>query len=214
MRLPAPVDRLRERIDSMPLRQRALMLLAIIGLLFVLVDSMFLRPQAERRAALTQQLSEVDERVQTLTRSIESLAERAADDPNAQPRRRLAEARAAIESLRAELSALGGGIARAEDSLAALRNLLAARSGAALVELTKLPVENLLDDEQSPIFVHRFRLVFDADYATTVSYVSMIEGLPRGLQLESMRLEAAAWPSNRIEMIFYTLTLDEGWLDV
>ena len=42
----------------------------------------------------------------------------------------------------------------------------------------------------------------------------MIESLPRGLYLESMRLEALDWPVNRIEMIFYTLTLDEGWLDV
>lgn len=214
MKLPNAVERLQERIDSMPLRQRALLLLAIIGLLFVAVDTMLLRPQAERRNSLSNQLADVDERVGALTDTIESLAERASVDPDAKPRRRLAEAQAAIDSLQSELSEIGGGIARAEDSLGILQRLLAARQGAELVELVKLPVENLLEDEESPIFVHRFRLVFEADYATTMDYVSMIEGLPRGLYLEAMRLEALEWPINRIEMVFYTLTLDEGWLDV
>ena len=214
MKLPNAVERLRERIDSMPLRQRALLLLAIVGLLFVVVDTVLLRPQAERRSALSDRLSDVDERIESLNESIESLAERASDDPDAEARRRLAEAQTAIDSLQRELSELGGGIARAEDSLAILRSLLTARRGAELVELVKLPVENLLENEDSPIYVHRFRLVFEADYGTTMRYVEMIENLPRGLYLESMQLQALDWPANRIEMIFYTLTLDEGWLDV
>ncbi|MGK7297102.1 MAG: hypothetical protein ACNS61_14960 [Candidatus Wenzhouxiangella sp. M2_3B_020] len=214
MRVPNAVERLRERIDSMPLRQRALLLLAIIGLLFVVVDTVLLRPQAERRNVLSNQLSDIDDRIGNLTETIESLAARAAVDPDAEPRRRLSEAQTAIDSLQGELSELGGGIATPQDSLRILRRLLTARRGADLVELTKLPVENLLEDEESPIFVHRFRLIFEADYGTTMRYVGMIENLPRGLYLESMRLEALDWPVNRIEMIFYTLTLDEGWLDV
>lgn len=214
MRLPGAVERVRERIDSMPLRQRALLLVAIVGLLFVVVDALLLRPQTERRASLTSRLSEVEERLETLTGTIESMAQRAAVDPNAEPRDRLDETQAAIDALRSDLSEIGGGIARADDSLEILRSLLTARDGAELVELTKLPVENLLEDKESPIFVHRFRLIFDADYATAMRYVSMIEGLPRGLYLESMQLEERNWPVNRIEMIFYTITLDEGWLDV
>ncbi|MDX1625216.1 MAG: hypothetical protein R3323_01770 [Wenzhouxiangellaceae bacterium] len=217
MSTPAFVESLRERIDGMPLRQRALLAVAVVALVFLVVDTLMIRPQAERRAAIQQDLEQVDGRVQALNAAIEQLARRAAVDPDAQLRERLESLEVRITAVEEELSELGGGLARPDDALELLRGLLSPSEGLRLERLEKLPAEPLAVDGESAsesVWIHRYRVVIAAEWSRALDYLGRVESLPSGLYLETMNLSSADWPVNRLELVFYTLAVEEDWLDV
>lgn len=221
MKTPKPIQRVQERVNQMPLRQRALLLVALLAVVFLIVDALYFRPQAERRDAVQSQLERTGERLDQLTSSLQGMAEQANRNPDEALLARQQRATEQLVRVERELAGIGGGLAQPDRAMSTLRQLLTRRDGARLVELTKLPTENLLGDDsaidspiESAIFIHRFRLVFDARFEPALDYLELVESLPRGLYLDTMRLDVDEWPTGRVEMLFYSLTLSEGWLGV
>ncbi len=215
MTLPQRLRKLEDRVNSLALRERGLLLIAALGVAFVLADMFLLRPLDQRREATRQQLDQTADRVAQLTESVEAIAGRQRGDPNAELIEQRDALRQRINLLSDELAALDTGLLTPTQTLELLRELLAERTDLELISLTKLPAEPL-DPETGAngIFVHRFGIVVESDFSGMLDYVRLIENLPRGLYWESLRLSVPEWPANRADVVLYMLALNEDWLGV
>jgi len=215
MSLRQRLQRIEERVNALALRERGLLLIAALGVAFLLADTFLLRPLDQRREATGQQLEQTADRVARLTESVEQLASQQRDDPNAELIDERQALRQQIKTLSDELAALDTGLLTPAQTLELLRELLAERDDLDLISLNKLPAEPL-DPENSGngIFVHRFSIVVESDFSGMLEYVRLIERLPRGLYWESLALSVPDWPANRADVVLYMLTLNEDWLGV
>lgn len=215
MSLRQRLQRIEDRVNGLALRERGLLLVAALAVAFLLADTFLLRPLDERRETTRQQLEQTGDRVGQLTESLEQVAGRQRDDPNAELMAERDALRRQMNTLSEDLAALDTGLLTPAQTLELLRELLADRDDLELIALDKLPAEPLDPDTAgNGIFVHRFSIVIESDFSGMLDYVRLIESLPRGLYWESLRLSVPEWPANRADVVLYMLALNEDWLGV
>lgn len=106
-----------------------------------------------------------------------------------------------------------------EDMLGLLRGVIERNRGLQLVDLSKLPAEQLgsptTDVETEPavaLFNHQVRVTFTGGYFETLSFVQDVElQLPR-LRWESMDYHVTEYPNANVTLVFETLGVDARWL--
>ncbi len=217
MSLRARIARIAERINSLSLRERALLMLAAFAVIFLAWDFSSMQALGQRQEAARSELENVRQRVQDLSQSLQQLASQRGRDPN----RRLTAEREALEeeidALETSLAERHGGIATPRESVSVLAGLLARRAGVDIVELENLPpgrLEGASGKSVPGLFVHRVRIVIESDFNGIRNYLDRTAELPRGVFWESLRLTVEQWPTNRVELMLYSITLDDRWLGV
>ncbi len=213
----ARIRRLGDTVNALSIRERALLLLVVFAVIFLIWDMTVMRPLTERQEQVQQRLEEVRQRVSALTTSIQQLATERAVDPNAELRARHATLNEEIDELQSRISRLHGGIAASRESIGILAGLLADRSGITVQSLENLPAEPLRSTAGEPvpgIYVHRVRVVLESDFAGVGEYLERVAELPTGVFWESMTLDVPEWPANRVELVLYSLAFSDTWLGV
>jgi len=211
------LKRLTERINALSLRERALLVLALFATIFLIWDFSTMQELSQRQKTAHTELQNTQQRVDQLTASMQQLASERGLDPNRsllEQRDKLAAEIARLEALLAERH---GGIATPRESVAVLAGLLARQSGVDIIELENLPAGRLTTPsgtEVPGLYVHRVRVVIESDFNGVRQYLDRTAALPRGVFWESLDLTVPEWPTNRIELILYSITLDDGWLGV
>lgn len=217
MTFRARLRKLVERVNAFSLRERALLLLAAFAVIFLIWDFSTMQPLSQRQEAVRTELQNVRERVDELTRNLQQLAAERGRDPNRQLLAERDSLQSEIGELEARLAERHGGIASQEESVSVLAGLLARRAGVDIVELENIPPGRLESASGNPVpglFVHRVRVIIESDFNGIRDYLDQTSELPRGVFWESMELTVDQWPTNRIEMILYSVTLDDRWLGV
>ncbi|WP_376695295.1 hypothetical protein [Wenzhouxiangella sp. EGI_FJ10305] len=217
MTLRARLRKIAERVNALSLRERALLLLAACAVIFLIWDFSTMQPLGQRQEAVRTELQNVRERVSDLTRNLQQLAAERSHDPNRQLITERDALQSEIDELETRLAERHGGIASPEESVSVLAGLLARRAGVDIVELENIPPGRLESASGNPVpglFVHRVRVVIESDFDGIRNYLDQTSGLPRGVFWESLELTVDQWPTNRIELILYSVTLDDRWLGV
>lgn len=211
------LKRITERINALSLRERALLMLALFAVIFLLWDFSTMQRLGNRQEVVREDLQNVRQRVEALTASLQELARESSQDPNRELNRERESLAAEIDALEMRLAQRHGGIASPEESVSVLAALLAQRTGVEIVALENMPPGRLTaaSGEAVPgLFVHRVRVVIESDFDGIRSYLDATSDLPRGVFWESLELGVEEWPTNRIELILYSVTLDDRWLGV
>lgn len=206
-----------ERINALSLRERALLLLAVLAVVFLLWDLFAMQPVAERQSAVQERLEQTRERLDELNASIQRLATSRSSHPDRALEQRAASLESEIADLEQRLNDRFGGIATPQQSLGVLAGLLGERAGVTIVELENLPPESLesASGQAIPgIFIHQVRVVVETDFEGVRSYLDGITELPSGVFWKALDLSVPGWPVNRVELVLYSLALDEHWLGV
>lgn len=211
------IKQLTERINAMSLRERGLLMLAVFAVIILLWDFSTMQPLGERREAAHTRLAEVRQRVSALTDSLQQLASERGGDPNRELERERDTLESRIEVLEEQLAQRHGGVATPRQSVSVLAGLLAQRAGVDIIELENIEPGRLKNASGEPVpglFVHRVRVVIESDFHGIRDYLDRTARLPRGVFWESLTLSVEQWPVNRIELMLYSVTLDDRWLGV
>lgn len=204
------------RINALSLRERALMTLAVLAVVFLLWDALVMGPINSRSETTRTQLEEVGERVDSTNRAIEDFVRGLEDDEQAELAAEREGLEARIERLEARLEDVHGGVSSPRAAVDTLARLLADQPGLELIELENLPPEALegRDGDTGGVWIHRVRLVFQAAFDDGLGYLERVENLPEGVYWESVDISVPAWPENRVELVLYSLAVDEAWLGI
>lgn len=216
---------LRSRIDGMTVRERALLLLVLAAVLYMLWQTALLDPLLAERKRLQQERTTLHQEIAELQQQAAETIRRHERDPNAPLRERL-------EALTGRVDEVERAIAREVSDLIApaqmsrvLEDLLTRNSGLRLRAIENRPPRPLIppraeepaDDGEGAaagVYRHGLQLRFEGSYRQTVAYLKELEALEWGLYWDGLHLELQEYPQVRIGMQVHTLSLEEGWLGV
>ena len=240
------MDQLKEllaRIDSLSIRERGIILLAALCLMYYAWIQLFMQPLSVRERNLGYAIQQRKADEITLNADIQTIIARSRLDPNQ-------ESREKVEALHAELAAIENRVRHTTEHLVApdrmagvLRTILNQTGGLNLLELRGTGAESLVGDTgkeakagsppkstgkaepaKPDVAVHgsvlnsayRHGLVikFSGDYMSTLKYIRKLEGLSWGFFWDSLDFEVKEYPDATASITVYTLSLDRNWIGV
>ncbi len=217
-------------VDEQPLRQRLLLLVAIVAVFFTLWDAVLMRSAKLREEQAESDTALLERQVKALELEAEATLKKLAADPNLERRKRKAELERRLADLDAGFNERTADLSPPSEMVRVLKELLGRENGLQLVRLESVPASPLLaPDEESgaeseakldlgsgPVRLFRHGLVLEmsGDYLSVLRYIQAVEQLPWKFFWESMNYQVQQWPTGRITLKLLSLSSEEGWIGV
>ena len=209
----ARVQQLIERIDALELRQRIMLLVAILALIFLLVDSLTIQPAIKQQQVQRQAITDWELKLDVLRERSGTLP----DHPNNTGSTRHADMQAQLDALNAQIEERIGGLLAPEQAVEVLKQVLEQEQGLSLIEVNA-GNERLTDtdlstaDEVKDMGINRYQmqLQLEGSYLATLRYLRALEELPWKFFWEGLNYEVTEYPRARVTIDLYTLGLAGG----
>jgi MSHA biogenesis protein MshJ len=207
-----------KRYEMLSLRERAMVVLALLAVLIGAWDSLLMAPLRLTRTVLNAELASAGTSGAT-TGSAE------VSDPRQVSITRAGELQTQLQNIDAQLANTASGFVSAERMIEVLHDMLDRQGRLELVSIRNLPVTSLIAPAESdasaesgapaqPPYVHSIEIVIDGEYADVLGYLAALEALSWKFRWTSLDLTTAGYPRNRVRIELSTLSLDSTWLGV
>jgi MSHA biogenesis protein MshJ len=216
------------RIDAMSQRERILSFAAAAALLVFAAQMGVIGPLLRKQELLRSQVIQQQNNIAGINEQIAQKLKEAEADPDAPARARLAAVREESGRLDESLRAMQKGLVAPERMAPLLESILRANGRLKMVSVRTLPVEPLsgfaakkdADAAAVPaktakrdlLFRHGVEVTVRGSYLDMVDYMTALEGLPTQLFWGKAQLDVEEYPSVRLTLTLYTLSLDEKWM--
>jgi MSHA biogenesis protein MshJ len=203
---------LTKKYESLSLRERAMVVLALLALAIALWDTYLMDPLRRARIGLEAELSNAGAYGVTATSADLS-------DPRQVSIKRAGELQTQLATLDSQLKGSARGFVSADRMIEVLHDVLDRQGRLDLVSIRNLPVTSLVPPAEAgaapqPPYVHSIELVVDGQYSDVLDYLGQLEALPWKFRWTSLDLSTAGYPRNRVRIELSTLSLDSTWLGV
>lgn len=222
-----------ERLDGMSLRERVMIFLMLAGVLVALSMTFALDPLVARQKQLSQKLAQSQAQTKAMEAQMHALTEASKIDPDASNKARLALLEEQRKSVVAVLSGARQGLVSADRMVQLLQELLGQNSKLKLVGIKTLPVTSLLEDKSSSpetktpntdkkdsplpslgLYRHGVEITVEGSYPELLAYMAALERMPWRVHWSSASLATQDYPTSRLTLTLFTLSLDKTWLSV
>jgi MSHA biogenesis protein MshJ len=223
------------RVDAMSQRERILSFAASAAVLVFIVHTAVLGPMLRKQELLRSQVIQQQNNIAGINEQITQKLREASADPDAPVRARLAAVRDESARLGDSLRAMQKGLVAPERVGPLLESILRANGRLKMVSVRTLAVEPLSaigakkeGEAAAPaaapavapaktakrdlLFRHGVELTVRGSYLDMVDYMTALESLPTQLFWGKAQLEVEEYPSVRLTLTLYTLSLDEKWM--
>ena len=209
------VSALRERIDALSLRERVLVLAALLALVVTGWQTLFMdRLDLRRRAA--------QERLTSLASDAGTAESDAASNSMTTALEREHALRRRLDELDAEVGGASGAVVTPGQMAAVVQEVLLRKGGLTLVSMRNLapvPVVAAPPDaaQKSDVpprgpWVHPLEIVVEGDYAAVTAWLGALEALPWKFYWRALELDASRWPRNRLRLEVGTMSSSTTWM--
>ncbi|MEJ2686104.1 MAG: hypothetical protein P8124_02650 [Gammaproteobacteria bacterium] len=210
-----------ERIDALSLRERALLLVAAIAVLFGLMNTLLLAPLARAEHDRTQQIRHIQSQIAAQGRQARLFATHRHSDHAGPRQRKLALLKDRLAAVDRRLQRRLGTLIRPSQAPAVLKTLLRREQGLRLVSLEAHRAPPLPTPGKSSgshpgrltdagIARYTFTLHFKGSYLATLGYLQALEKLPWQLFWQRIDLQADGRREARVTLKVYTLGQTDG----
>lgn len=211
-----------DRYDLMSVRERVLVLVAVLAVMAVVWDTVFSAPLDRERKQRLQQVEALRAEVSGLEESVGVLASKGVEDQNAALNDEIARISKELPELEARLAGATSGLIGAEEMTQVLRQLLKRAERLqvrALRTLDAAPVMADVQDTVAPtagarIFKHGLEIELAGAYLDVLRFLQAMESLQWRFFWDQVELEVEQHPRTRVRLVVYTLSLEEGWIGV
>jgi MSHA biogenesis protein MshJ len=230
------------KIDALTLRERMLLFAALAAFIVFVAHAAALGPMLRKQAALRAQISQQQNNLVGIDGEITHKVQAYQVDPDAATRERLDAAKAEAARLSESLRAMQKGLVAPERMGALLESLLRANGRLQLVSMKTLPVGSLNqagagEAKAEPqakegkmlavaltapaaagaqpvdmLYRHGVQIAVRGNYLDIVNYMSALESMPTQLFWSRAQLEVEEYPTSRLTLTLYTLSLDPKWM--
>jgi MSHA biogenesis protein MshJ len=221
------LKKLMERIDSMSLRERGLLLGALVFVIYSAWNGLFMGPLTAHHNQVQGQLKQLRSDTALLSQQSEDISKRQSQDPDAETRTKLAGLRTEIAALDERIKARTQGLIDPAAMTSVLEDVLKNEPGLKLLSVQSLPASPLLDpdvhDASKPaqpnagvpgIYRHGMTLVFEGSYMDALHYLRTLEALPWHLYWDNAAFKVSKYPLAQFTLTVHTIGLREGWIGV
>lgn len=214
-----------ERFQERSLRERAVLSIALVGVLFLLVDALFLRPAAAELERIDRLTVAARDEVGVLEGELATFGQ-----VEFTPEQRLfLERRKRVE---AELDAINQDIAGEiaelvppESIVSVLERMLESDPRLKLVEVrSEAPhhvgsdslhaTDSSVLDATKRLYRHGLRIEIEGDFASTLDYLERVETSPWHLLWDRFEYRVEDYPNARVTIDLHTVSEQEEWIGV
>ena len=216
-----------ERFNALSLRERLLLLIAMLALLIIGWNQFLWEPLKREQNRLVTETGKIKEQVKMIDLQLKGLMLRHSRDPNPKMRDSIAGAKLALTQQQARIEGLTRTLVEPEQMASLLEEFLIRNGSLQLVTLETLKTTALISPEESAtvnqqeiekplvnLYRHAFIIEFEGDYFATLEYLRALEMLPRKFFWEGVTFRVETYPRAKVRLQLYTLSLAEGWIGV
>ncbi len=227
MQMKERLKRLAEIIDALSPRERALLLGAVLAVLFSVWDQLLMAPLVRQHAVVSNEMEAVRDNLSKLDRQIEAIIRSQRQDPDQANRDRLVQLNAVHERLDGRIAEVTVDLIPPRKMARVLEEILVRKKNLELVRVESLGAKPLLEpDDNRPvgesdppaeipgIFRHGLVIEFEGGYFATLEYLQALEGLPWRFFWESIDYQVEEFPRARVTVTVSTLSFNQGWIGV
>lgn len=237
MRLVGRISELSGRFNALTLRERLLLLVALLVVLYMGWDRFSWQPLVQKQQQLSQRLAEASQQQKLVQVELNGLMVRASRDPDKENRRLRDQLKAQLQRLEQQMRSATADLVEPGQMSRMLEQMLLANPELRLLSLKTLGVEALGVGKQSDepgktagpasqaarqddaragalVYRHRVELRFSGSYFATLEYLQALERLRGRLFWDSVEYQVADYPEAEVTLVIYTLSLSRGWIGV
>lgn len=215
------------KVDSLSLRERAMVFVAAAAAILFFVYSLMLGPLFAKEKTLRTQIAQVRNNISGIDGEISAKLQAFSVDPDAPKRARLAAVKADIAALGGKLRALEQGLVAPEKIAPLLETILAANGRLALVSMKTLPATAVAEASYNTtpstapagpaapsalLYRHGVQVTVRGSYLDMINYMNALETMPTQLLWSSAALEVEEYPNSRLTLTLHTLSLERKWM--
>ena len=232
------LKKLAEKINSLSIRERAIVFIGVLAVIFSLWDSFLFTPIETEQKKLVAELNNKNaERLVLITR-FQELIKISKEDPDADNLAILKNLRSRLVNVQADLELSTANLVSAKDMPKILETVLHKTGGLTLLSLKSLGVIPLIVQEETDAntgankkddansdtkltannidnaYRHGLRIEFLGDYLTTLNYLKSLEELEWGFFWDNFQLTVNEYPDANAAIEIFTLSLNKEWIGV
>lgn len=216
------------RIDALSLKERALLLGALVLLIVFACNEMLMQPLALREKTAGEDMAQRREAIAAVRQQAADVEARGKLDPDAETRARVEQVSKQIEETRQAIVANRPQLVPPGQMVEVLKTVLSRSANLTFVALNGLGVKPLhagavgspvpasdAGEAQAAIsgaYLHGMQLRFDGAYLDVLAYLRELEGLPWKFLWESVAYEVGEYPRGQASVVVYTLSLEPDWI--
>jgi MSHA biogenesis protein MshJ len=224
-------QRLAARINALSVRERVLVFAAAAAAIVFVAHALVLGPMLRKQAALRAQVSQQQNNVAGIDGEIAQKVQAWQNDPDTPVRERLAGVNGEAAKLGEHLRAMQNGLVPPERVAPLLDTLLRANGRLQLVSMKTLPVGSVNDlatpaaqqggtpaaakpasNAADLLYRHGVEIAVRGNYLDLVDYMGALESMPTQLFWAKAQLDVEQYPTSRLTLTVYTLSLDPKWM--
>jgi MSHA biogenesis protein MshJ len=229
------LKKIAEKIDSLSLRERAIVFIGVIAVIFSLWESFLISPLEAEQKILIADLNKKNAERLVLNTRMQELIKQSKADPDAENLVKLKTLRSKLIDVQAELESSTGNLVSPKDMPKILETVLHKTGGLTLVNLRSLGVTPLVAKEETETttksnnisnetkltadnidnaYRHGLRIEFLGDYLTTLNYLKSLEELEWSFYWDNFELTVNEYPEANAAIEIFTLSLRQEWIGV
>jgi MSHA biogenesis protein MshJ len=225
------------KIDSLSLRERAIIFGLIAVLLLTGVNLLVLDPKFAKQKQLSEQVRAEQAQIDQIRTEIHQTV-RATSDPDVNERVRLGALQQQLTQMRSTLLDMQKGLVPPDKMTVLLEDILKRNGRLRLVSLKTLPVTGLNDAipvDATPaektgvavpvgksvtaqpvgaVYRHGVELTVQGSYLEMMEYMTELESMPWQLFWGKAKLNVDEYPKATLALTLFTLSLDKKWLNL
>jgi len=222
--------KLAEKIDALTLRERGVVMAAVLAVVIMAWDSILMEPLNQEEKIFKLELKSLDTRVSAITVESESLIKLGSFNPNLKAIVRIQDLEKRIQKLDSKIKGLATNVVTPTQMAQLLDEMLAQQANLDLVRLesidseplvkngrTKQPAE--MDDTKAVeskglIYKHGMIIQVVGSYMDLLTFLQTVEGFEWGVLWDSVVINQRGYPRNNITVRLHTISLDKSWIGV
>ncbi len=223
------IRELQEKIDNRTLRERGIIFLGILFVLYTVWDSFLMQPLAVEQKKIEAELKQKQTAQFALNIRIQKLILDQDKDPNAVNREKLVQLKIRLKEIEGLMQASTAQLVPPENMAKILENVLYNTKGLELVEVKSLGATALVkkdekeeqknkeqasSDNLQNAYKHGLKIVFEGDYMSTLDYIRKLEELEWNFFWDSFEFNVKEYPESLAAITIFTLSMDRDWIGI
>lgn len=227
--MPENLKQMVARFDGLTLRERALLLLALLVVVYMGWSQWLWQPLDKRVGQINAEVAESNKQIQLLSLQLQGVVKRNQSDPNIQLQKEIQAAEQYLQQLEERIRKTTDTLIEPKQMAKLLEALLINNGSLRLVQMETLETKPLVEtkkesDGNNPepensvvpanIYRHGFAIEFEGGYLQTLKYLKALEELPWQFFWDGVELRVIDYPTSRVRLELHTLSLSRGWIGV
>lgn len=215
------LGRMGERIDALALRERGVMFVTLLVLLYFLASSYVFSPLQKQQQRLENEIKVKYDQSAAISTQTQDIIHAGTRDPDKENAARLQQLHDQIGLVDPRLAGVSQSLVSPRDMARFVEQVLTRNRALQVIKVESLPPATLEgqpaaggapEAASKGVYKHGMRIEVRGRYNDIVRYLRALESMPWKVFWGQVTLETEEYPLSRVTLVIYTLSLYQGWI--